>query len=61
MGILFVRAHCQLHPQRLRLAQIGRSALTAAMVPCSREYPIALPHATHTEFSKKSSAPQTSQ
>jgi hypothetical protein len=50
-----------LHPQRLRLAQIGRSALTATMVPCSREYPTALPHVTQTEFSKKSSAPQTSQ
>ena len=51
----------QLHPQRLRLAQIGRSALTATIVPCWREYPTALPHVTHTEFSKKSSAPQTSQ
>jgi hypothetical protein len=50
----------QLHPQRLRFAQIGRSSLTATMVLCSREYPTAEPHVTHTEFSKKSPAPQTS-
>jgi hypothetical protein len=30
------------------------------MVPCSRKYPTAEPHLTQTEFSKKSSAPQTS-
>jgi hypothetical protein len=51
----------QLHPQRFRFAQIGRSAVTATIVPWSREYPTAEPHLTQTEFSKKSSAPQTSQ
>jgi hypothetical protein len=49
----------QLQPQRLRLAQMGRPSLTVTMVPCSREYPTAEPHLTQTEFSKKSSAPQT--
>jgi hypothetical protein len=50
-----------LQPQRFKFAQIGWSALTATMVPCCREYPTAEPHLTQTEFSKKSSAPQTSQ
>jgi hypothetical protein len=50
----------QLQPQRLRLAQMRRSSLTATIVLCSREYPTAEPHLTQTEFSKKSSAPQTS-
>jgi hypothetical protein len=50
----------QLQPQRSRFAQIGRSALTATIVPSSREYPTAEPHVTQTEFSKNSSARHTS-
>src|SRR3954447_2414226 len=50
----------QLQPHLLRLAQIGKSSRTATIVPCSREYPTAEPQLTQTEFSKKSSAPQTS-
>jgi hypothetical protein len=34
--------------------------VTATMERCSREYPTAERQVTHTEFSKKSPAPQTS-
>ena len=43
----------QLHPQRLRLAQIGRSAVTATMVPCSREYPTARAASAHRPSSRR--------